>query len=126
MLNNELFAELNAAIIINIKKNRRTRIYRSFKPKKRKGKCKLTRTIEIRSAKTHEVFGIAKTKTEAIKLAKELIYKHPETLYGKTIYVSNDIDFTLQYRKENASLYRVFIVEEEDVRLYKRRQRGIE
>lgn len=96
---------------------------------RRKGRCKLTRVVEVRSKKTDTVLGTASTKTKAIALAKQLIKKHKEDIYGKTIYVSSDIDFDMEYLPSNRSKlgqYIVFGVDEGDVRISKRKSRGFE
>lgn len=95
----------------------------------RKGRCKLERVIEIRSKDGDEVVGKAITKLEAMQLAKKLIKSLKKDLYGKTVYTANDLDFELQYiPSTTASMgsYLVFGVEEADVKLCKRKSRGLE
>lgn len=94
---------------------------------KRKGRCNLTRTIEIRTKKDDKLIAIASQKMEAIKLARELIKKCREDLYAKTIYVSSDIDFELEYdpsTKARPGQYLVFAVDDADVEWSKKKKRG--
>lgn len=96
---------------------------------RRKGRCKLSRNIEIRTQKDDKLLGTAGTKTKAIALAKELIKKCQEDIYGKTVYYSNDIDFKMEYSpsvRTQLGQYIVFAVDEADVRISKRKQRGFE
>lgn len=96
---------------------------------RRKGRCKLTRVIEIRAKKDDTLLGTAGTKTEAIKLAKQLIKQCQGDIYGKTRYVSSDIDFEIEYTpsiRARLGQYIVFGVDETDVRLSKRKNRGFE
>lgn len=95
----------------------------------REGRCKLNRFIEIRSKDTDEVIGKAKTKLEAIQLSKKLIKNLKKDLYGKTVYTADDLDFELQYIPSTTAIlgsYIVFGVEEADVKLSKRKSRGLE
>lgn len=95
----------------------------------RKGRCPLSRAIEIRNAETNEVVGKALTKLEAMQLARKLVKVLKQDLYGKTVYTSDDLDFEIKYiPSATASLgsYVVFGVEESDVRLAKRKSRGLE
>lgn len=92
----------------------------------RKGKCKLKRGIEIRKRSNDEVVGIAPNKAAAMKLAKKLVKQYRESLYGKTVYTANDIDFEMQYNpsvRERLGRYIVFGVEDADVRVNKQRRR---
>lgn len=96
---------------------------------RRKGRCKLSRTIEIRTQRDNQLLGTANNKTEAIALAKELIKKYQENIYGKTVYYSNDIDFEMEYSpsvRAQLGQYIVFGVDDADVRISKRKNRGIE
>ena len=109
-----------AGIIIAIKsgtKDTRKKPYKVISSR-RKGRCKLYRTIEIRLKRNHEVIGEAVNKTEALNLAKSL-----------TVYNTKDIDFELEYMpstKAEKGQYIVFGVEQSDVKLNKRKNRGAE
>ena len=84
-----------AGIIIAIKsgtKDTRKKPYKVISSR-RKGRCKLYRTIEIRLKRNHEVIGEAVNKTEALNLAKSLIRNFRENVYAKTVYNTKDIDF---------------------------------
>lgn len=96
---------------------------------RRKGRCKLTKVVEIRTKNGDNLVGHAGSKTEAIALAKDLIKDHHEDLYGKTVYYSSDVDFEMQYKpsiRAQLGQYIVFGVDEEDVRISKRKSRGFE
>lgn len=96
---------------------------------RRKGRCKLTRTVEIRTQKDNTLLGSAKNKTEAISLAKDLVKQYQGDVYGRTVYVSNDTDFEIKYTpstKAQLGQYIVFGVDEADVRISKRKNRGFE
>ena len=72
-----------AGIIITIKsgtKDTRKKPYKVISSR-RKGRCKLYRTIEIRLKRNHEVVGKAINKTEALNLAKSLIRNFRENVY---------------------------------------------
>lgn len=74
-----------AGIIITIKsgtKDTRKKPYKVISSR-RKGRCKLYRTIEIRLKRNHEVVGKAINKTEALNLAKSLIRNFRENVYAK-------------------------------------------
>lgn len=97
--------------------------------KRRKGRCKLTRILEIRTQKDDTLIGTASNKTKAIVLAKKLLKKCKESVYGKTIYTSADIDFELKYTppiNTKMGQYIIFAVDEGDVRISKRKYRGFE
>lgn len=130
MVQHEMFKVKNSAILYTVKSGKYVKHYYStYFPKKRIGRCKTKRTIEVRSVKTDKVYGIAHTKMEAIKLAKKLMTTYREDLYGKTVYVATDIDFTLKFQPPKKSImgeYIIFQVDDEDVRLYKRHERGYE
>lgn len=94
---------------------------------RRKGRCKCTRTIEIRRKDTDEVVGDAPNKTKAIALARELIKEQRADLYAKTVYKTDGIDFELLYNpstKTHMGQYIVFGVDKADVRISKRKNRG--
>lgn len=117
-----------AGIIITIKpgnKDTRKMPYKLYSSR-RKGRCKLYRTIEIRLKSNHQIVGEAANKTEAIQLGKSLIKTYRENLYAKTVYNTKDIDFELEYipsvRTEKGQ-YIVFGVEQVDVKLSKRKNR---
>lgn len=96
---------------------------------RRKGRCQLNRTIEIRTQKDNTLLGVAQNKAEALSLAKQLTRKHQESVYGKTVYTSNDIDFEIEYTpsvRAQLGQYIVFGVDESDVRISKRKVRGFE
>ncbi len=96
---------------------------------RRKGRCRLTRTIEIRTKEGNTLLGTAHNKTEAIALAKDLIKKYQKDMYGKTVYYSDDIDFEMEYApsiRTQLGQYIVFGVDESDVRISKRKSRGFE
>lgn len=96
---------------------------------RRKGRCKLTRTVEIRTQRDNTLLGTASTKTEAIALAKDIIKECREDIYGKTVYTSSDVDFKMKYKpslRAKLGQYIVFGVDEADVRISKRKQRGFE
>lgn len=96
---------------------------------RRKGRCKLKRVIEIRTQKNDTLLGTANNKTEAIALAKQLIKKYQESIYGKTVYLSADIDFEMEYTpsvRAQLGQYIVFGVDEADVRISKRKNRGFD
>lgn len=120
-----------AGIIIAIKsgtKDTRKKPYKVISSR-RKGRCKLYRTIEIRLKRNHEVIGEAVNKTEALNLAKSLIRNFRENVYAKTVYNTKDIDFELEYMpstKAEKGQYIVFGVEQSDVKLSKRKNRGAE
>lgn len=120
-----------AGIIITIKsgtKDTRKNPYKVISSR-RKGRCKLYRTIEIRLKRNHEVVGKAINKTEALNLAKSLIRNFRENVYAKTVYNTKDIDFELEYMpsiKAEKGQYIVFGVEQSDVKLSKRKNRGAE
>lgn len=127
-----LFAFQGAGIIITINNGvedtRKNSIF-TLKSERRKGRCKLVRTIEIRAKSDDKLLGIAHTKMEALKLAKELIHEHRESIYAKTMYVSSDLDFEMEFiptTKSKMGQYIVFSVDEGDVRLNKRKNRGFE
>lgn len=87
----------------------------------RKGKCKLERCVEIRTKLDDRVVATAPTKTEALRLAKEVIRTEQQDLYAKTIYISKDIDFELNYKrgwKSRLGEYLIFSVDLEDLRVY--------
>lgn len=95
----------------------------------RNGRCKLTRTVEIHSKEDNTLLGVAPNKMKAMTLAKELVRKYQVSVYGKTIYVANDIDFNMDYvpsTKTQMGQYIVFAVDESDVRIKKRKDRGFE
>lgn len=74
-----------AGIIIAIKsgtKDTRKKPYKVISSR-RKGRCKLYRTIEIRLKRNHEVIGEAVNKTEALNLAKSLIRNFREMCMQK-------------------------------------------
>ena len=80
-------------------------------------------------ASTLRYIGISDTKTDAIIKAKELISLYKKDIYGKTVYVADDIDFTLIYKEPKTNhlgIYILFMVDAEDVRLKKRRDMGFE
>ena len=86
------------------------------------GKCKLKRCVEIRRKSDDEVVATAPTKTEAMHLAKSIMRDIRQDLYAKTIYISTDIDFELDYKEGNKSQlgeYLIFSVDKEDLRIYK-------
>lgn len=100
-----------------------------IKNARRVGRCKLSRVLEIRTKKENKLLGTACNKTEAIALAKELIKKCQEDIYAKTVYYSNDIDFQIEYVpsvRAQLGQYIVFGVDEADVRISKRKNRGFE
>lgn len=86
------------------------------------GKCKLERCVEIRKKSDDEVVATAPTKLKAKRLAKSIMKDIREDLYAKTIYISKDIDFELNYKEGNKSQlgeYLIFSVDREDLRIYK-------
>lgn len=125
----EMFDFENAGIIICLttgKENKRVQPYKLIKHK-RKGRCKMDRTIEIRKKSDDSVVAVASTKMEAYALAKKVIKKHKEDLYAKTIYVSQDLDFELKYTPSSRTRlgqFLVFAPDELDVKLNKRKNRG--
>ena len=110
-----------AGIIIAIKsgtKDTRKKPYKVISSR-RKGRCK----------RNHEVIGEAVNKTEALNIAKSLIRNFRENVYAKTVYNTKDIDFELEYMpstKAEKGQYIVFGVEQSDVKLNKRKNRGAE
>lgn len=131
MDSNDMFLYKNSAVLVTKEKGqyRSTKEYAPFRSKKRKGRCKLKRTIQIHLVDTDEIIGISDTKTDAIIKAKELISLYKKDIYGKTVYVANDIDFTLIYKEPKTNhlgTYVLFMVDAEDVRLKKRRDMGFE
>lgn len=126
-----MFNFKDTGIIITISPGKRNTKQYPFKINKfkRKGRCKLTRTIEIRSLKDNILLGVAANKTEAISLAKEIVSREHIDLYGKTVYISSDRDFEIEYKpskKFQLGQYIIFGVDEADVRLSKRKNRGFE
>lgn len=126
-----MFSFKDAGVIIAITSGTENTKKNPFKVNniKRKGRCKLTRVLEIRSQKNDTLLGAAHSKTEAILLAKQLIKKYQENIYGKTVYISSDIDFEMEYNpstKTQLGQYIVFGVDEGDVRINKRKNRGFE
>ena len=123
----DIFSTKDAAVILAERIGAtRKRVYKPFRSKKRKGVCQKIRTIEVRSKATDEVYYVAKSKGEAIREAKKLIAVKKEDLYGKTVYVSNDIDFVLEYGAGvQPWLFHVFIVDDEDIIQYTREKRRV-
>ena len=75
------------------------------------------------------MIGEAVNTTEALNLAKSLIRNFRENVYAKTVYNTKDIDFELEYMpstKAEKGQYIVFGVEQSDVKLNKRKNRGAE
>ena len=130
MINNDIFSIENAAVVIHTGRGRAyKKFYKPFKPVKRKGRCPVQKTVEIRSRATDKVYYIAKTKTEAVRVAKKLIGEYREDLYGKTVYVAKDEDFVLEYSpppKAFVGKYYIFIVDAEDVIRYTKHKRRVE
>ena len=126
----KMFNFTGAGILISVVpgiKDKRKRPY-ALKNILRKGRCKLNRVIEIRIQDTDEVIAIASTKAEAITKSKQLISQYKKDLYGKTVYIADDIDFELAYVPSTSAekgSYIVFGVEESDATLSKKRNRGL-
>ena len=126
-----MFGALKSGIIIAVtpgKKSSRRKPYKLVNSR-RVGDIKLRRIVNIHKKSNDELVGSAPNKTEAMELAKRLMIGCKEDLYGKTIYVSDDIDFELNYSpSSNSSIgqYIIFGVDENDVRVYTRRKRGFE
>lgn len=59
----------------------------------------MERCVEIRTKLDDRVVATAPTKTEALRVAKEVIRTEQQDLYAKTIYISKDIDFELNYKR---------------------------
>ena len=117
-----------AGIILTIMPGSKDTRRKPFKltSSRRKGRCKLYRTVEVRLKKNDEVVGVASTKTEALSLAKKLIRKLREDLYAKTVYNSEDTDFDLDYVpsiNSKKGQYIVFGVDGADVKLSRRKNR---
>ena len=75
------------------------------------------------------MIGEAVNKTEALNLAKSLIRNFRENVYAKTVYNTKDIDLELEYMpsiKPEKWQYIIFGVEQSDVKLSKRKNRGAE
>ena len=90
---------------------------------KQKGLCKRYRVVEIRSKETDELLGTAPGKLEAIKLAKQIMKEKLTTLYAKTVYDTDRVDFELEYvpsKRRKLGQYLVFGVDAEDVKLSRR------
>lgn len=94
---------------------------------KRQGRCKTEKVIEIRRKSDNVVVGMAPNKMEAYKLAKKVIKKQKTDLYAKTAYISQDIDFEMEYLPSTHTRlgqYVVFGVDDGDVKHSKNRNRG--
>ena len=131
MENKSMFDFEGAGIIITLSPGIPDTRKKPYKLKNilRKGRCQLSKAIEIRSKDTNEIVGKAFNKGEALLLAKQLVKTFKKDLYGKTVYTSEDLDFEIKYiPSTTASLgsYVVFGVEDVDVRLSKRKSRGLE
>lgn len=126
-----MFDFKDAGIIITISSGIEDTRKNPFKVQnfRRRGRCQLDKTIEIRTQKDDTLLGVAKNKIEALNLAKQLTRKYQESVYGKTVYVANDIDFKIEYTpsvRAQLGQYIVFGVDESDVRISKRKIRGFE
>nr|DAE20101.1 MAG TPA: hypothetical protein [CrAss-like virus sp. ctYsL76] len=96
---------------------------------RRKGRCKMKKVVEIRTKRSNLLLGTAENKTKAIELAKDLIKKQREDLYGKTVYATPDLEFEMKYDpsiRAKMGQYIIFGVDDEDVRINKRKNRGFE
>lgn len=133
MLDKGMFDFEGAGVIITIQngtKNKRLKPYKITKFK-RGSRCKTKKLVEIRRVDNDEVIGEASCKSEGVELAKELIQKHQTNLYGKLVYRAshNDKLFTAEYipsKDTKPGQYVVFGVDQADVRLSKRKNRGFE
>ena len=93
---------------------------------RRKGRCRVVRTIEVRTKKENKVVAVSPTKTEALVKAKKLIRELKEDLYAKTVYQADDIDFEMKYHPSSTSIpgqYIVFGTDDADVRISQRKRR---
>jgi hypothetical protein len=87
----------------------------------------MKRVVEIRNLQTDELITTAKNKKLAIKMAKDIIRKYRQDIYGVTKYIPEGRDFELFYEKAGEkflSEYVVYYVDEGDVRLYKQQLRN--
>lgn len=87
----------------------------------------MKRVVELRNMKTDELINTAKNKKTAIKMAKEIVRKSGQNIYGVTKYVPENRDFEMFYEKaaeKFLSEYVVYYVDEGDVRLYKQQLRN--
>lgn len=126
---NNLFGFLNAGVIINFNRKKKPNGNLLYKlvnyPKK--GPRKMKRVVEIRNLQTDELITTAKNKKLAIKMAKDIIRKYRQDIYGVTKYIPEGRDFELFYEKAGEkflSEYVVYYVDEGDVRLYKQQLRN--
>ena len=89
-----MFGFEGSAIIISVSKCRPdTRKYPYHLTKhKRIGKRQMKKTIEIRKKADDAVVATATHKDKAMTLAKKLVQEYKENLYGKTVYVVQDLD----------------------------------
>lgn len=131
MDNKGMFDFKDSGIVIAIKPGVDNSRKKPFKIQsaRRKGRCKLKRCIEIINSATNEVLGSAENKTKALALAKKLVRQNRINVFGKTRYITSDIDFKIEYTPSNntqVGQYVVFGVDAEDVRISKRKKRGFE
>lgn len=126
MSRKRFFAIANAGIIITLTPGKEDTKIHPYKYTNyvRKGRCKLKRIIEIRSRKTHEVFGTAPDKRHAKALARKIVIDKREDVYAKTIYEATDVDFVYEYYPSAKTVegnYVIFSTEDRDVELYQKK-----
>ena len=131
MLDSRSFFEYEGAgVIITIEPGKEDSRECPYKMKNiiRKGRCKLTRIVQLFLKSNNQLIGECSTKGAAMIEAKRLMSIYKEDIYAKTLYRTkkDDFDFELEYvpsKHSKIGKYIVFGVDIEDVRIAKRKKR---
>lgn len=131
MLERGLFDFKDAGVIITIHKGSKSTRKCPYKVTKFKGvnRDNAHRVIELCRSDNGIVLGEAKTKDEAVELAKQFVTDLKIDVYGRMVYksISNSPILTVTYtpsKKMKGGQYLVFATDDADVKLSKQKSRG--